>query len=266
MNNSDIALIAKDLREANASCKAIAPVNSRLAENDIAAAYAVQKANTDFWLNSGKQIAGYKIGLTNPAVQQQLGVDQPDFGVLFSDMAVCDGQEIAANRLIQPKVEAEVAFVLGRDINSEHITVADIIRSVEYVLPAIEIVDSRIANWKISILDTIADNASSGLFVLGNEPKLLTNLDLRMAGMAMTCRGEIVSVGAGVACLGHPINAAQWLAQKLASLNTPLREGDIVLSGALGPMVPVVSGNVYEAKINGLGSVRAAFSEGNLNG
>lgn len=261
MSEQSIRQAADRLLEAQRSGVPCAPVRDLLVEGDLASAYAVQEINTGRALGQGRVLAGRKIGLTSKAVQKQLGVDQPDYGMLFTDMAVPDGWEIARSRLIQPKAEAEVAFVLGRDLDSEHITAADVLRAVDCALPAIEVVDSRIADWKIGILDTIADNASSGLYVLGNEPKRLDGLDLRMCGMVMEVRGEPVSTGAGAACLGHPINAVWWLAQVMAGKGRPLKAGDTVLSGALGPMVPVRWGDVVEARINGLGSVRAAFAK-----
>jgi len=241
--------------------KPCAPVRALLPEGAIDQAYAAQEINTRRWLEAGRKLVGRKIGLTSVAVQQQLGVDQPDYGMLFDDMYVPDGWEIASHRLIQLKVEAEVAFVLGRDLDEERITIADVVRAVEFALPAIEIVDSRIADWKISILDTVADNASSGLYVLGGSPKKLEGLDLRMAGMTMESGGEPVSVGAGIACLGDPLAAVWWLARTMARVGRPLKAGDTVLSGALGPMAAVTWGSVVEARINGLGSVRAAFAK-----
>ena len=181
--------------------------------------------------------------------------------MLFDDMAVPDGWEIGRKQLIQPKVEAEVAFVLERDLDHERLTIADVIRAVAFALPAIEVVDSRIADWKIGILDTVADNASSGLYVLGATPKKLKDLDLRAAGMVMENAGEPVSVGAGAACLGDPLSAMLWLAKTMARVGRPLKAGDTVLSGALGPMAPVKWGDVFEARISGLGSVRAAFAK-----
>jgi 2-keto-4-pentenoate hydratase len=181
--------------------------------------------------------------------------------MLFDDMAVPDGWEMNRKQLIQPKVEAEVAFVIGRDLDHEHITTADLLRAVEYALPSIEVVDSRIADWKIGILDTIADNASSGLYVLGNTPVKLNKIDLRLAGMVMESGGEPISVGAGAACLGNPLSAALWLAKTMARVGRPLKAGDTIMSGALGPMAPVKWGDVVEARINGLGSVRAAFAK-----
>lgn len=240
---------------------AIPPLRERLIPvGDIDAAYAVQREMTAGWVAEGRRLVGAKIGLTNPAVQQVFGVFQPDFGVLFADMAVPDGDQVDLTRLIQPRVEAEIAFVLGADLPHEQSTSVDVIRATEYVLPAIEIVDSRIENWDISIVDTVADNASSGLYVLGTRPQPLSNVDLRLCGMVLEHAGEPVSVGAGAACLGNPLNAVVWLASTMARNGTPLRAGDVVLSGALGPMVSVAPGASYEARVSGLGSVRVSFS------
>ncbi|WP_116365301.1 2-keto-4-pentenoate hydratase [Parahaliea mediterranea] len=257
--NTAIAAAAQQLRNAIANATPCAPLRSTLPADDIAAAYAVQQCNTDYWCRQGRRLVGAKTGLTSRSVQRQLGVDQPDFGRLFADMWVADGEAIAPDAVLQPKVEAEVALVLERDIDLEAPTVADVISATAYALPAIEIVGSRIANWDINIVDTVADNASSGLFVLGNQPRSLRQLDLRLCGMRLDHRGAVLSTGTGLACLGHPLNAAAWLARTLAAQGAPLRAGDILLTGALGPMVPVSSG-VYEAQINGLGSVRAAFT------
>ncbi|MTJ83319.1 MAG: 2-keto-4-pentenoate hydratase [Telmatospirillum sp.] len=237
------------------------PVRSLLPEGDVAAAYAVQTVNTRRSLAAGRRMVGRKIGLTSPAVQRQLGVSEPDYGILFADMAMPDGIEIPSSRLIQPRVEAEVAFVLGRDLDQDQVTMADLVRAVDHVLPAIEIVDSRIAAWDIRLVDTIADNASSGLYVLGGEARPLAGLDLRLAGMVLEQGGEPLSTGAGAACLGNPLNAACWLAGVMARGGWPLKAGDTILSGALGPMVDVRKGAVYDARISGLGSVRAVFSK-----
>lgn len=261
MSNDAVAQVADRIFEAHATGKPIAPIRDSLTAGAIAEAYAAQEINTKRWLAAGRRLVGRKIGLTSLAVQKQLGVDQPDYGMLFDDMAVPDGWEIKRSRLIQPKVEAEVAFVLGRDLDSELLTTVDVIRAIEFALPAIEVVDSRIADWKIGILDTIADNASSGLYVLGNTPVPLDRVDLRLCGMVMETNGEPISVGAGAACLGNPISAAYWLAKTMARVGRPLKAGDTIMSGALGPMAPVKWGDVAEARISGLGSVRAAFAK-----
>ena len=255
-----IAEAADQLYQAAKTGKAVAPIRDLLPGGTVETAYAVQEINTKRALDSGRRLVGRKIGLTSLAVQKQLGVNQPDYGMLFADMAVPDGWEMTSKQLIQPKVEAEVAFVLGRDLNDEQLTMADVFRAVDYAVAAIEVVDSRIADWKIGILDTIADNASSGLYVLGNDPRTLDKVDLRTCGMVMELRGEPISTGTGAACLGHPLNSVLWLAQTMARNGRPLLAGDTVLSGALGPMAPVVWGDVVEARIEGLGSVRAAFA------
>jgi 2-keto-4-pentenoate hydratase len=257
----NIAKAAALLHEAATTGKACAPIRDLLQDGDIDAAYAVQEINTRKKLEGGARLVGRKIGLTSLAVQRQLGVDRPDYGMLFADMAVPDGLEVPLGRLIQPKAEAEIAFVLGRDLDNEQLTAADVMRAIDYAVAAIEIVDSRVEAWNIRILDTIADNASSGLYVLGGEPKKLDGLDLRSCGMVMECRGEPVSTGAGAACLGHPLNATLWLASVMAKVGRPLKAGDTVLSGALGPMVAAKPGDVMEARISGLGSVRAVFAK-----
>lgn len=252
--------LATELREAYASGQPVAPLRDRLPGLDEAGAYAIQEINTRHWLREGRRLAGRKIGLTSPAVQKQLGVDRPDFGMLFADMSVCDGEPVAAGRVLQAKVEAEIAFVLERDLTIEQPTMADVFRAVGYAVAAIEIVGSRVGNWNIRFVDTVADNASSGLFVLGNTPYRLDGLDLRDCAMQMTRGAETVSTGVGHACLGHPLNATLWLARKMVEVGRPLRAGDVVLSGALGPMVTVAPGETYEARIAGLGAVRAAFA------
>jgi 2-keto-4-pentenoate hydratase len=236
------------------------PVRPLIEPLGIAGAYAVQSRGTAEALQSGRRIVGAKIGLTSHAVQRQLGVDQPDFGILFDDMEFGDDAPIPLSRLIQPKVEAEIAFVLERDLAFERPTLAQVTSAIAFALPAIEIVDSRVRDWKISIYDTIADNASSGLFVLGGAPRKLDAIDLKLCGMRLENRGEPLSTGCGAACLGNPLNAVVWLARTMASVGQPLRAGMTILSGALGPMVPVKAGEVYEARISGLGRVAAAFT------
>lgn len=249
------------LREAYESDNFCAPVRDSLQEQSLGDAYAIQKINTDFWIEQGRRIVGRKIGLTSAAVQKQLGVDQPDCGVLFADMARLDGREIALSDVQQPKVEAEVAFVLGQSLTQEKHTISEIISAIDYALPSIEIVGSRVRDWDITLVDTVADNASCGLFVLGATPKKLDKLDLRLCGMSMFRQSEPISVGAGAACMGNPLNALIWLADTMAQIGQPLQAGEVILSGALGPMVQAHPDDVIEARISGLGSVRAMFSK-----
>jgi len=251
---------ASALREAALSRHFIAPLSKTYADLDIDLAYAIQQCNTEQRLAEGRRLIGRKIGLTAAAVQQQLGVNQPDYGVLFDDMGYGDGEPIPEAILSQPRIEAEVAFVMARDLTLANPSQVDLINAIDYVLPALEIVGSRIRDWEIRITDTIADNASSCAFVLGTRPCRLESIDLRLCGMVLERHGEPVSVGAGAACLGNPLNAMTWLARMMVSLETPLRAGDVVLSGALGPMVSVQPGDVFEARINGLGSVKAIFA------
>lgn len=259
MTQSRLIQAADLLVEAARSGQFVPPLRDTFAPLSIEDAYAIQRINTERKLAAGRRVLGCKIGLTSVAVQKQLGVDQPDFGLLFDDMGYGDGEPIPASILTQPKIEAEIAFVFGRDLDVDNPGQLDVIQAIDYALPALEIVGSRIANWDIRITDTIADNASSSAYVIGNTPRKLSEFDVRLCGMVMERRGEPVSVGAGAACLGSPINAVVWLARTMAALGTPLKAGDLVLSGALGPMVAVTPGDIFETRINGLGSVRAVF-------
>ena len=260
--SENITHVAELLYGAYQSGTPCAPVKDLLESGGPEAAYAVQEMNTERWLKEGRRLVGRKIGLTSAAVQKQLGVDQPDYGMLFADMSVDEAAEIEVGRLIQPKAEAEIAFVLNADLPHPDTTAAEMMRAIDFVVAAIEIVDSRVADWNISFLDTVADNGSSGLFVLGSQPAKLADVDLLSAGMVMERRGQPVSTGAGRACLGSPISAATWLARTMARAGRPLQAGDTILSGALGPMVAIERGDVIEARISGLGSVTAAFAKG----
>ncbi|MFN3791716.1 2-keto-4-pentenoate hydratase [Massilia sp.] len=256
-----IDTLAARLREAEQSRQPVAPVRGDIKPGDMALAYAVQQANVEARLACGERIVGRKIGLTSTAVQRQLGVDRPDFGALFASMACGDGETVSLGRLIQPKVEAEIALVLERDLVHEKHSFADILSASAYALAAIEVVDSRIRDWDIRFVDTVADNASSALFVLGSRPVRLDQLDLAGCQMTLQRDGEQVSKGVGAACLGNPLNAAAWLADTMVALGTPLRAGDVVLTGALGPMVAVTGPGTFTAQIDGLGGVRAVFGE-----
>jgi 2-keto-4-pentenoate hydratase len=257
------------------------PVRGLLPAGDVDAAYAVQAAWVADQVAAGARVVGRKIGLTNPAVQAQFGVDRPDFGVLFEDMACAPGTPIDGARTLQPKVEAEIAFVLAEDLAGAVIGPAEVAAATAYVVAALEIVDSRIAGWDIGIVDTIADNGSSGLFVLGDRRQRLGRLDL--AECAMTLRrvaagqggavgasggavgesvGEVVSTGTGASILGHPLAAVAWLAAAVRDHGSPLRAGEVVLSGSLGPMVAVAPGDAFQADISGVGQVSAVFAGG----
>lgn len=260
MNTAALERLATSLRKASTEVCPIPPIRDELAAFGVAGAYAVQDINTRHHLASGRRLTGRKIGLTSKSVQQQLGVDAPDFGMLFADMELAPDEEIAVGRVLQPKAEAEIAVVLERDLDAENVTLAQLISAIAYVLPAVEIVGSRIRNWDIKLLDTVADNASSGLYALGMQPKKLSEVDLRLCGMLMERQGQIVSHGVGAACLGHPLNAALWLARKMSEVGRPLRCGDVIMTGALGPMVAVSPGDVIETTIAGLGVVKTVFA------
>jgi len=250
---------AQRLVEAEATRTPCDPIRDLLPEGTIDDGYEVQQRVIELTKTDVRRV-GRKIGLTSPAVQLQMGVNIPDFGVLFADMACGDAEPVPSDRLLQPRVEAEVAFVLGRGLPDRPVISSDVLRATDFVVAAIEIVDSRIRDWSISIVDTVADNASSGMFVLGGAPRSLRDIDdLRACEMTLTCAGETVSSGTGAACLGHPVNAVVWLANAVAERGGPLQAGEVILSGSLGPLVTVARGATYEASISGLGSVRASF-------
>ena len=236
------------------------PVRDLIGSDDVAAAYQVQQRLNAAKVERGARVVGRKIGATSEAVQTQLGVDQPDFGVLFDDMGFDDSAVIPIDRLIQPKAEAEVAFVLAKDLADGPLDAAQIRDAIDYAVAALEIVDSRIESWDISFADTVADNASSGLYVLGNERRTLDEVEPVEVTMSMSIDGEEVSTGNGAACLGDPLRAVAWLAHQARTFGEPLRAGQVILSGALGPMRPVAPGAVVTATIEGLGTVTARFA------
>jgi 2-keto-4-pentenoate hydratase len=260
---SDIDIAVARLTAAQRDRIPCPPVRDLLPADDTGAAYAVQSSVAGARIAAGARVVGRKIGLTNPKVQAQLGVDQPDFGVLFDDMRCPQDEPISIGRLMQPRIEAEIAFVLGQDLGAAGTLTADRVRgAVAHVVAALEIVDSRIAGWDITIVDTIADNGSAGLFVLGDAAFAVDGVELAEVAMTMRRGGEIVSTGTGADCLGHPLEALAWLARAARDRCAPLRAGDVVLSGALGPVVPVQPGDTFTAELTGLGPVRASFSAG----
>ena len=260
MSAADHADLATRLRNAYGT-GAVPPLRDGLDPVDADGAYAIQAINTAHWVDGGRRIVGRKVGLTAKAVQAQLGVEQPDFGVLFDDMAIPDGGVLRTSSVLQPKAEAEVAIVLARDLTSPTTTVADVMAATAHAVAAIEIVDSRIADWKITFADTVADNGSSAFYVVGDDSRSLDGLDLYTCGMVLEVNGAVASLGAGAACLGHPLEAAAWLARTLAGNGDALRAGDVVLTGALGPMVALTASDRVTARIGGLGSVSFSYEE-----
>ncbi|PHI21419.1 2-keto-4-pentenoate hydratase [Lewinellaceae bacterium SD302] len=260
-NDSNVIAAAKRLREASISGQVCAPIRELIGSADLGKAYAVQEINSRLRVEEGARPVGSKIGLTSPAVQHQLGVNQPDFGLLWNDTEVVNGGEISVRKILQPRAEAEVAFVLAKDLTAKRLTSVDIISAIDYALASIEIVGSRIKDWDIQITDTIADNASASHWVVGHRPAKLSALDLINCKMRMTKNDEVVSQGYGKNCLGSPINATLWLARQMVSIGKPLRAGDLILSGALGPMVSVKAGDRFSATIEGLGEVSVRFGE-----
>jgi 2-keto-4-pentenoate hydratase len=258
--SSDAHKAADMLANATSTGIPCQPVRDLFAVSDIDAAYDVQRLHTERVLAAGHRLVGRKIGLTSPAVQHQLGVDTPDFGALFSDMALDHDATVPVGRLLQPRVEAEIALILGAGLPGPDCSVADIRAATAFLAPALEIVDSRIAGWDITIVDTIADNASSGLFVLGDTRATLDDVEPADVHMQLHRGTELVSRGTGRDCLGDPLNAAAWLATTLARRAEPLRAGEVILTGALGPMVPASPGDVFTARISGLGPVRVTFA------
>ncbi len=234
-----------------------APVRDLIGAADVASAYAVQQRVTAARLAAGATVVGRKIGLTSRAVRAQLGVDSPDFGVLFDDMAMFEDHAIPVDLLLQPRIEAEIAFVLAEDVDDPD---DDLAGRVAYASPALEIVDSRIAAWDITLGDTIADNASSGLFVLGKARVPLDGFDPVATRMVMTRGAEVVARGSGADCLGDPLEALRWLATTACAMGSPLLAGQVVLSGALGPMVAVRGGDEVRAHLSGFGDVSARFT------
>ena len=220
-------------------------------------AYEIQKLQIDQMLAGGRIVKGHKVGLTSAAMQKQLGVDQPDFGHLLDDFFFLEHMPIPMDRWLQARIEPEVAFVLGKPLKGPGVTVAEAIQAVDFVLPALEIVDSRIKDWKIGIIDTISDNASSGGVILGGSPTRLTDVDLRLVGCTLLKNGQIVGTGANGAVLGNPINSLVWLANTVGPSGVTLEPGHVVLPGSVTKMQPIAAGDTFVANWGALGSVTA---------
>ncbi|WP_286138279.1 fumarylacetoacetate hydrolase family protein [Bacillus sp. AFS055030] len=237
--------------------KALTEVYPGLTEKE---AYQIQLTNVEEKLKKGQKIIGKKIGLTSIAMQELLGVDEPDYGHLLTDMKIPNFGEVQVANMILPKVEAEIAFVLKKDLIGPNITFEDVINATDYIVPAIEVVDSRIENWKIRLEDTVADNASSCLFVLGNERFDVGEIDLPNVTMELYRNGELMNSGKGEAVLGNPIHCVAWLANKLSEFGISLNAGEIILSGALSAAINANAGDLFTAKFPLLGEVSISFN------
>jgi 2-keto-4-pentenoate hydratase len=257
-----VVSLADELWEAERTRNPIEPLTDRHSDLAIEDAYAIQSHNIERRVAEGARVGGRKIGLTSKGMQEMLGVNEPDFGVLLDDMFVEDGDVIPIDSMLQPRIEAELAFVMETDLAGPGVTTANALAAIAGVLPAVEVVDSRIAEWRIKLVDTVADNASSGRVVVGGRMRKVTDVDLRLVGMALSRNGEIIDTGAGAAALGNPARCVAWLANKLGSFGDRLRAGDVVLPGAVHRMVAVQPGDFFRAEYAHLGAVTARFSNG----
>ena len=260
MSPEKIQQYGDELYEAFVARKTVPPLLQREPDITIEDAYQIQSHMVARRIAAGETVVGKKIGVTSKPVQDFLGVFQPDFGILTSGMVYEEGQTVDLDQLIQPKAEAELAFVLKADLKGPGITAMDVIRATDYVLPCFEIVDSRITDWKIKIQDTVADNASCGVYVLGKTRGDPRKLDLTLAGMVLEKNGEIHSTGVGAAVQGSPANAVAWLANTLGALGIPFKAGEVILSGSQSALVPVIDGDELVCTVGGLGSCRVKFA------
>jgi 2-keto-4-pentenoate hydratase len=256
---SKIEKFAAQLAQAEATQVGIDPLTVVDSEITVDEAYYIQLENIKKKLSEGQKIVGKKIGLTSVAVQKMLGVDEPDYGHLLDSMVVENGGTIDTKTMLQPKIEGEIAFILKKDLKGPNVTAVDVIQATDYVLPALEIVDSRVQDWKIKLQDTVADNASSGLYVLGGKPTKLEDIDLELLGMVLSQNGEMVNTGVGAAALGNPATCVAWLANRLADYDISLKAGEVILSGALSGMVVAKSGDSFTARFAHLGQVSVNF-------
>lgn len=260
LDSQSINRYGDELYDALLTRQAIAPLLEREPDLGIDDAYRIQSRLVARRMAAGETIVGKKIGATSKAIQNLLGVHQPDFGQLTSGMAYEEGQDVPLDGLIQPRAEAEVAFVLKRDLHGPGITAADVLYATDYVVPCFEIVDSRITDWKIRIQDTIADNASCGVYLLGKTRLHPTQLDLNLAGMVLERNGGLFDTAAGAAVQGGPVNAVVWLANTLGRLGIPFRAGEVILSGSQSSLVPCVPGETLRCSVGGLGSCSIRFA------
>lgn len=259
LSDAVIQQLADLLYEAEAKAQPIPPITDQYPDMTPDEAYRVQLGITVKKIQMGRKIAGKKIGLTSKPMQQMMGVNEPDYGHILDDMVYSDMEQVEISTMIQPKVEAELAFILAEDLKGPGVTVADVLAATQYVVPSIEIIDSRIVDWKIKLGDTIADNGSSAKVVLGGKPTPVAGLDLQLLGMIVEKNGQIIDTGAGAAALGHPAYAVAWLANKLAAFDIGLHRGEMILSGAITAAVPIEKGDTITVMFNHVGSVSVTF-------
>ena len=259
MDKQKIQQYGDELYQSLLDRQPVLPLTDREADITIEDAYQIQLRMIQRRLDAGEHVVGKKIGVTSKVVMDMLKVNQPDFGHLLSGMVYNEGQPISAGTMIAPKAEAEVAFILARDLEGPGVTAADVLRATDCVMPCFEIVDSRIKDWKIKIQDTVADNASCGVLTLGGLRKSPRDIDLALAGMVLEKNGEIISTSCGASVQGSPVNAVAWLANTLGRLGIGLKAGDIILSGSQSPLVPVVAGDSLYCSVGGLGGTSVRF-------
>ncbi|RXT13479.1 2-keto-4-pentenoate hydratase [Ammoniphilus sp. CFH 90114] len=254
-----VEVIADELLEAEKTRNPVAPLTQRFSELTVTDAYQIQLEVMKKKQTAGRQIIGKKVGLTSVAMQKMLGVDEPDYGHLLDDMQVSDGDKVKISDMVSPKIEAEIGFILGQDLVGPNVNYLDVLMATKYVVPTLEIIDSRIADWKIKLIDTVADNGSSAKVVVGNQLSSIDGVDLRSLGMALYNNGELVATGSGAAALGHPAEAVAWLANKLFEFGITLKAGELILPGALSGAVTVKQGDRITAQFGTLGSVSVTF-------
>ncbi|OLS34862.1 2-keto-4-pentenoate hydratase [Bacillus sp. MRMR6] len=254
-----IKQFAEQLADAETTRIGISPLSSVEPELTIKEAYSIQLENIQRKVAEGQTIVGKKIGLTSLAMQRLLGVNEPDYGHLLDGMVVENGGHISIEHVLQPKVEAEIAFILKKELRGPNVTAIDVLQATDYIVPALEIVDSRVKDWKITLADTVADNASSGFYVLGGKPAKIEDIDLELVGMVLTKNGELVNTGVGAAALGNPANCVAWLANKLAEFDISLKAGEVILSGALSAAEAANKGDTFTARFAHIGQVSVRF-------
>ncbi|MBS8263987.1 2-keto-4-pentenoate hydratase [Mesobacillus boroniphilus] len=257
--NATIENIADTLLEAEKSKSAIPPLTAQYENLNVTDAYNVQLEVLKRKLSQGRTVIGKKVGLTSVAMQKMLGVDEPDYGHLLDDMKVENGATVKVSDLLSPKIEAEIGFILGEDLKGPNVTFLDVLMATKSLVPTLEIIDSRIADWKIGLIDTVADNGSSAMVVVGEQMTDINGIDLRSVGMTLSKNGEMVATGSGAAALGHPAHAIAWLANKLHEFGITLKAGELILPGALSAAIAVEAGDTVSAQFGPAGSVSVTF-------